>query len=144
MRGGFRTCNYATYNGHPAPCQPLDRPNVLFLLAVSLCQEHGADISSARECRAGIGARHPAGAGQLSSAGVSSLVVHQPKMPASESSSSTASGSGTLPTPSHPFANAKGLLVVIPQDRVDIAEESALYDEFEDQSFGVCVASIWQ
>ena len=41
---------------------------------------------------------------------------------------------------SHPFAHAKGLLVVIPQDRdkVDVEEESAFYDEFDEEAFGVC------
>jgi len=39
--------------------------------------------------------------------------------------------------PSHPFAHAKGLLVVIPQDRVDVEEESAFYDEFDQEAFGV-------
>jgi len=43
----------------------------------------------------------------------------------------------TTPVPSHPFANSKGLLVVIPQDHVDVEEESAFYEEFEQQNFGV-------
>ena len=30
----------------------------------------------------------------------------------------------------HPFSNSKNLLVVIPDDKIDIEEESRLYDEF--------------
>lgn len=29
----------------------------------------------------------------------------------------------------HPFANTKGLLVLIPDDKIDVEEESRLYDE---------------
>ncbi|KIJ55837.1 hypothetical protein M422DRAFT_24343 [Sphaerobolus stellatus SS14] len=65
-------------------------------------------------------------------------------MPHSESTSSSSSdshgssfeSSSTAAGASHPFANAKGLLVVIPQDRVDVEEESAFYEEFEEQNFG--------
>ncbi|KAF8481464.1 Phox-like protein [Gautieria morchelliformis] len=53
---------------------------------------------------------------------------------ASESTATSSTPSGT-PTPSHPFAHAKGLLVVIPQDKVDVEEESAFYDEFDQQAF---------
>ncbi|KAF8517149.1 Phox-like protein [Hysterangium stoloniferum] len=49
---------------------------------------------------------------------------------------SSSSSSTMSPGPSHPFANAKGLIVVIPQDGVDIEEESAFYDEFDRQAFG--------
>lgn len=31
--------------------------------------------------------------------------------------------------PTHPFANSKNLLVVIPDDKIDVEEESRLYDE---------------
>jgi len=35
-----------------------------------------------------------------------------------------------MPTrPTHPFANSKNLLVVIPDDAIDVEEESRLYDE---------------
>ncbi|KAF8578206.1 Phox-like protein, partial [Ramaria rubella] len=45
----------------------------------------------------------------------------------------------TTSTARHPFANAKGLLVIIPQDKVDVEEESAFYDEFDQQGFGASV-----
>ena len=31
---------------------------------------------------------------------------------------------------SHPFSNSKNLLVVIPDDKIDIEEESRFYDKF--------------
>lgn len=70
------------------------------------------------ESRASITSESSTAASALSSA------------PASESTAASV-------TPSHPFAHAKGLLVVIPQDRVDVEEESAFYDEFDQQAFGV-------
>jgi hypothetical protein len=57
----------------------------------------------------------------------------------SSSSASATESTAASVTPSHPFAHAKGLLVVIPQDRVDVEEESAFYDEFDQQAFGVRV-----
>ncbi|GJJ10905.1 hypothetical protein Clacol_005133 [Clathrus columnatus] len=63
-------------------------------------------------------------------------------MRAQSSSSSTVTTSdesyehsSTSSTPSHPFANSKSLLVIIPQDRVDVEEESALYDELNRREF---------
>lgn len=39
------------------------------------------------------------------------------------------STSPPVPIPTHPFANSKSLLVVIPDDKIDVEEEARLYDE---------------
>ncbi|KZP26096.1 Phox-like protein [Athelia psychrophila] len=39
------------------------------------------------------------------------------------------STSPPAPIPAHPFANSKSLLVVIPDDKIDVEEEARLYDE---------------
>lgn len=43
---------------------------------------------------------------------------------------------GPSNTPAHPFANSKNLLVVIPDDGIDVEEESRLYDELCDLEVG--------
>jgi hypothetical protein len=45
------------------------------------------------------------------------------------SSSSNVEPSAIAVQPTHPFANSKNLLVIIPDDEIDVAEESRLYDE---------------
>ena len=36
---------------------------------------------------------------------------------------------GGSPHPNHPFENSKNLLVVLPNDAIDVEEEARLYDE---------------
>ena len=52
---------------------------------------------------------------------------------------STTSSSPAAPSirPTHPFANSKNLLVVIPDDGIDVEEESRLYDELCDSEVPV-------
>ena len=44
---------------------------------------------------------------------------------------STAGGTSSRPVchPKHPFEDSKGLLVVLPNDAIDVEEEARLYDE---------------
>ena len=78
---------------------------------------------------------HPSRASTSASASESSS-VSSTSSAAPESSVGSVTPNATDPS-SHPFAHAKGLLVVIPQDRVDVEEEAAFYDEFSQAAFGV-------
>lgn len=49
--------------------------------------------------------------------------------PPSSQDGSTAAGNGDGGGPKHPFENADGLLVVFPNDAIDVEEEARLYDE---------------
>lgn len=49
--------------------------------------------------------------------------------PPSSQDGSTAAGNGDGGGPKHPFENSDGLLVVFPNDAIDVEEEARLYDE---------------
>lgn len=43
----------------------------------------------------------------------------------------------TMPTPTHPFRNTESLLVVIPNDGIDVEAEAQLYDELCDDQVSI-------